>query len=64
MSATSTNPLHTAPSLCSSPGLSAANVTVRSACTASPGASPLSASTPEGMSMASTTASTGTRGAS
>ena len=40
MSATSTAPLHTAPSPCSSPGFSAANVTVRSACTASPGAVP------------------------
>ena len=49
---------------CSSPGLSAAKVTVRSACTAAPGASPLSASTPEGMSMASTPAPGGTAGAS
>ena len=54
MSATSTLPLHTAPAPCSSPGFSAANVTVRSARTAAPGASPLSASTPDGMSMAST----------
>ena len=64
MSATSTAPLHTAPSPCSSPGFSAANVTVRSARTAAPGASPLSASTPDGMSMASTAAPTGTPGAS
>ena len=54
MSATSTVPLCAGPSPWSSPGLSAANVTVRSARTASPGASPVSASTPEGMSMART----------
>ena len=64
MSATSTAPLHTAPRPCSRPGFNAANVTVRSACTASPGASPLSASTPEGMSMARTRAPGGTPGAS
>ncbi len=64
MSATSTEPLHAAPRPCSSPGFSAAKVTVRSARTASPGAAPLSASTPEGMSMASTGAPAGTSGAS
>ncbi len=64
MSATSTTPLSRAPSACSRPGLRAANVTVRSARTASPGASPVSASTPEGMSMASVAAPAGTRGAS
>ena len=64
MSATSTRPLHTAPSPCNSPGFNAANVTVRSACTAAPGAAPLSASTPDGMSMASTRAPSGTTGAS
>ncbi len=64
MSATSTAPRHTAPRPCRSPGFNAANVTVRSACTASPGAAPVSASTPEGMSMARTRAPSGTRGTS
>ena len=62
MSATSTSPLHTAPSPWSRPGFKAANVTVWSARTASPGASPVSASTPEGMSMARTGAPAGGRG--
>ena len=64
MSATSTVPLSRGPSSWSSPGFNAAKVTVRSARTASPGASPLSASTPEGMSMASTPAPAGAAGAS
>ena len=46
------------------PRLQAAKVTVASARTASPGAAPVSASTPEGMSMASTRAPAGTAGAS
>ena len=64
MSATSTTPLSRGPSPWSSPGFRAAKVTVRSARTAVPGASPVSASTPEGMSMASTAAPAGTCGAS
>ena len=64
MSATSTVPLSLAPSACNRPGFSAAKVTVRSARTASPGAPPVSASTPEGMSIASTAAPGGTAGAS
>ena len=64
MSATSVVPLSCGPSPCSRPGFKAANVTVRSARTAVPGAAPVSASTPEGMSMASTAAPAGTCGAS
>ena len=64
MSATSTVPLRRGPSPWSRPGFRAAKVTVRSARTACPGASPLSASTPEGMSMASTAAPAGALGAS
>ena len=64
MSATSTVPLSGAPAPCSKPGFNAAKVTVRSAHTASPGAAPVSASTPDGMSMASTAAPAGTAGAS
>ena len=61
MSATSTAPHNRAPSPCSSPGLSAAKVTVRSARTASPGVAPESASTPEGRSTARTGVPPGAR---
>ena len=54
MSATWTRPLCAGPSPCSRPGLVAAKVTVASARTADPAARPVSASTPEGMSMART----------
>jgi hypothetical protein len=54
MSVTSTRPQWEGPSPCSSPGFNAANVTVRVARTAAPEACPVSASTPDAMSMART----------
>ena len=54
MSATETRPASSTPSPWSRPGLRAAKVTVRSAGSGVPAASPVSPSTPDGMSTAST----------
>ena len=62
MSATSTGPARSGPSPSSSPGLSAAKVTVASARRARRPASPVSPSTPDGMSTASTGAPPGSGG--
>jgi hypothetical protein len=59
MSATVTSPANARPGWNSSPGLSAANVTVRVARTGRPAAWPVSPSTPLGMSTASTGAPAG-----
>ncbi len=63
MSATSTRPASNNPSPWTRPVLRAAKVTVRSARRGSPSASPLSPSTPDGMSTASTGTPGGTDGA-
>ncbi len=63
MSATTTSPASRGPSPWRRPGLRAANVTVRSAGIGRPEARPLSPSTPDGMSTASTRAPAGTSGA-
>ncbi len=62
MSASTTSPASARPGWNTSPGLSAANVTVRTASTAPPGAAPVSPSTPLGMSTASTGAPAGSGG--
>ena len=62
MSATTTSPASRRPSPWSRPGFSAAKVTVRSAAIGCPEAAPVSPSTPEGMSTASTSAPAGTAG--
>lgn len=54
MSATRTSPASEAPSASNSPGFQAANVTVTSATRGWPAATPVSPSTPEGMSTART----------
>src|SRR5450755_952225 len=59
MSTNSTAPAHCAPGSISKPGFQVPNVTVTWACTAAPATTPVSASTPEGTSTASTVASTG-----
>ncbi len=64
MSATCTRPLADAPFPMRRPGFSAANVTVRSAPSTRPGASPVSPFTPEGMSTASTSTPGASSGAS
>ena len=56
MSTTCTSPARALPGPNSSPGFSAANVTVRVAASTVAGAAPVSASTPLGMSTASTAA--------
>src|SRR5947209_13187103 len=56
MSTGSTSPAWTAPGPTTSPGLRQPNVTVTSAGTASPGTAPVSASTPDGTSTATTVA--------
>ena len=63
MSTTETVPARSAPSPSSSPGFSAAKVTVAFACTAPGPHEPLSASTPDGMSTASTGTAAGAMGA-
>ncbi len=63
MSATETRPASSTPSPWRRPGLRAAKVTVRSARSGEPDASPVSPSTPDGMSTASTGVPAGNVGA-